>query len=328
MQTAVQDRSFDLRLMRLGQILLSEASVSRTAARTGQSQPAVSLALKKLREITGDPLLVRSGAHLVPTDRGNELLAVLTRVLDELDRVLDAGDDFEPAATDRPVRVVASNCFGLFLLPRMVELIRKAAPNVTVDVLRMPEEAALMPSLETGAVDLVIGNWPVPPASLRFAPLFDNDIACMVRPGHPVARQKALTLEHYLSLEHLSPTPQASAHLSPIDGRLAQLGLKRRIRVSVPEFSVVPYVLTANDLVFTSGRSFIEHLASIFPFAVLDAPPELGAMRFYMLWHERSHRAGYGRWLRTLIRRVVKEMEALKPVASPAERRAFIFEPQ
>ena len=114
----------------------------------------------------------------------------------------------------------------------------------------------------------------------------------MVRPGHPFARRKALTLEDYLALDHLSPTPQASAHVSPIDGRLAQLGLKRRIRVSVPEFTVVPYVLAVNDLVFTSGRSFIEHLASIFPFAVLEAPPELGAMRFYMLWHERSHRGG------------------------------------
>ncbi len=328
MQIALQDRAFDLRLMRLGQIILSEASVSRAAARTGQSQPAVSLALRKLRDITGDPLLVRSGAHLVPTDRGTELLATLNRVLDDLDRVLDPREEFEPATADRPIKIVASNCFGLFLLPRIVELIRTAAPNVTVDFLRMPEEAALMPSLESGTVDLVIGNWPVPPASLRFAPLFDNEIACMVRPGHPFARRKALTLDEYLALDHLSPTPQASAHVSPIDGRLEQLGLKRRIRVSVPEFSVVPYVLAANDLVFTSGRSFIEHLASIFPFAVLEAPPELGAMRFYMLWHERSHRGGHGRWLRALVRRAAREMEALKPAATPAERRAYILEPQ
>jgi DNA-binding transcriptional LysR family regulator len=271
---------------------------------------------------------VRSGAHLVPTDRGTELLVTLNRVLDDLDRVLDARDEFDPAVADRPIRMVASNCFGLFLLPRMVELIRKAAPNVTVDFLRMPEEEKLMPALELGEIDLVIGNWPVPPASLRFAPLFDNEIACMVRPGHPMARRKALTLEDYLALDHLSPTPQASAHVSPIDGRLAQLGLRRRIRVSVPEFSVVPYVLSANDLVFTSGRSFIEHLAGIFPFAVLEAPPELGAMRFYMLWHERSHRGGHGRWLRSLVRRAAREMEALKPAATPSERRAYILEPQ
>jgi DNA-binding transcriptional LysR family regulator len=328
MQIAVQDRLLDLRLMRLGQILLTEASVSRAAARTGQSQPTVSLALRKLREITRDPLLVRSGRHLVRTDRGVELLAVLNRVLDELDRMLDAGDDFEPAATDRPVRLVASNCFGLFLLPCMVELIRKAAPNVTVDFLRMPDEAALMPLLESGDVDLVIGNWPVPPASLRFAPLFDNEIACMVRPGHPMARHKALSLKDYLALDHLSPTPQESAHVSPIDGRLAQLGLKRRIRVSVPEFSVVPYVLSANDLVFTSGRSFIEHIASIFPFSVLEAPPELGAMRFYMLWHERAHRTGHGRWLRSLVRRAAREMEPLKPATTPAERPSYMLEPQ
>ena len=328
MLATVLERSLDLRLMRLGQILLSEASVSRAAARTGQSQPAVSQALKKLREIAGDPLLVRSGAHLVPTDRGTELLTALTRVLDELDRVLDPGDDFDPATAERPVKLIAANCFGSFLVTRLAEMIGKAAPNVTIDFLRMPDDDKLMPLLEAGEVDLVIGNWPVPPASLRFAPLFDNDIACLVRAAHPVARQKALNLDEYLALDHISPTPQAAAPVSPIDGRLAQLGLKRRIQVSVPEFSLVPNVLAVRDVVFTSGRSFIEHLAGIYPFAVLDAPPELGAMRFYLLWHERTHRAGHGRWLRSLVRRAAREMDTLKPFVPRVERRSHMLEMQ
>jgi DNA-binding transcriptional LysR family regulator len=328
MQITTRDRSFDLRLMRLGQILLSEASVSRTALRTGQSQPSVSLALKRLRAITGDPLLVRSGARLVPTERGTDLLGVLTRILDDIDRVLDAGEAFDPARTTRPIKLLAVNCFGAFLMPRIVELLRDAAPNATVDFLKMPEDDKLVRPLESGEVDLVIGNWPVPPASLRCAPLFDNEIACMVRTLHPYARRAALKLDEYLALDHLSPTPYSSASVSPIDGRLAQLGLKRKIRVSVPEYTVVPYMLASNDLVFTSGRSFIEHMASIFPFAVLDAPEELGSMRFYMLWHERSHRASFGRWLRGIVRKAASELDAIRPAAPLAADPVDILEPQ
>ncbi|MFX7934398.1 hypothetical protein ABTK33_20140, partial [Acinetobacter baumannii] len=92
---------------------------------------------------------------------------------------------------------------------------------------------------------------------------FDTDIVCMLRPTHPLARATAMPLDLYLAQEHLSPTPHAGALFSPIDGRLAQLGVNRRIAVSVPEYALAPYVLSRDDLIFTTGRPFADHFASL-----------------------------------------------------------------
>ncbi|MBB5751849.1 LysR substrate-binding domain-containing protein [Prosthecomicrobium pneumaticum] len=316
----VQDAPLDLRLMRLAHLLLTEGSVSRTALLTGQSQPAVSAALKRLRQITGDPLLVRSGARLVPTERGLEFRDGLGRILDEMDRLLDAAEAFAPAAQRGRLRILAANCYGTFLMPRIVELARRAAPDIEVHFGRMPEDGDILRPLEQGELDLVIGNGPVPPDSLRMAPLFDSEIVCMMRPAHPLARRTRLTMAEYLDLDHLSPTAIKGGALNPISGRLGQLGLHRRVAVTVPEYNAVPYVLARNDVVFTTGRAFAEHVAAQMPLALVGAPREFGPMRFYMLWHERAHQSGAGRWLRGLVRQAAADMNAEAPFPGGAAR--------
>ena len=172
----------------------------------------------------------------------------------------------------------------------------------------MQPESELMHGLEGGEIDLVIGNWPALPERLRFAPLLTAEIVCMVRIGHPLAQARALDLKTYLTLDHISPTPWSVAAWSPIDGRLRELHLQRRIAVSVPEYTIAPSMLARTDLVFTTGRPFAEHLASSMPLILLAAPPELGRMRFHMLWHERSHNSRQGEWLRDIARSVAREI--------------------
>jgi DNA-binding transcriptional LysR family regulator len=302
----------DLGTLRVLHLLLAESSVSRAAARLGRSQPAVSATLRRLREVLGDPLLVRSGGHLVLTERGHELKPLVARIVDDLDGLLQTGSGFAPATCCRPVRILAPNCFGAFFLPLIVERLRKAAPRMPLELCPSPADDALHRMLETGELDMVIGNWPAPPGDLRTASLLEDDIVCMVGAGHPLARASRIGLDDYLQLDHLSPTPASRAALSPIDGRLAQLRLPRRIAVTVPEYSLAPKLLAHSDLVFTTGRTFAEHLASHLPLALIEAPPELGRMRVYMLWHERSHHSALGRWLRALVRGVADEVRAIQ----------------
>ena len=303
--------ALDVRLMRILHMLLTECSVSRTAEILGQTQPTVSLALRRLREILGDPLLVRSGSHLVPTQRGHELRESVGDILHDIDRRLGPRRDFVPQQTERRFRIMAANCLGMLMVPRIVARLRERAPHAIVDLCPMPKPDDLVPMLAGGAMDLAIGNWPRPPDMLRRAPLFRTAISCLVHPRHPLARAKAVSMEQYLSFDHISPSPEEVALLSPIDGRLLELGLSRRIAVSVPEYSIVPYVLAQTDLIFTTGRPFAEQLAQTMPFAVIDAPPELGTMDFYMLWHERNHRAAPHRWLRESLRGVSAELQQL-----------------
>jgi DNA-binding transcriptional LysR family regulator len=119
-------------------------------------------------------------------------------------------------------------------------------------------------------------------------------------------------MDEYLQLDHISPSGGDSTRLSPIDGRLAELNLRRRNVSLVPEYGIIPYVLAQTDLVFTTGRPFAEHLASMMPFSVIEAPPEFGQLHLYMLWHDRSHRAPAHRWLRDLIRGAADEFKAIE----------------
>lgn len=300
--------ALDVRLMRTLLILLTERSVSRTAEILGQSQPAVSLTLKRLRGLIGDPLLVRTGSALVPTERGLALKETVRRLIDEMDATLSPSPRFDPAVSNRCFRIAAANCLGAILIPRIVREIGRHAPAATVDLCPMPRIEDFAALLARGEVDLVIGNWPRPPADLRIAPLLSTDIVCMVGPRHPLAQQATpLSLDLYLRQRHISPTPVQSAALSPIDGRLLELGLSRRIAATTPEYALVPPIIIESDLMFTTGRPFAEHYAQMFPFAVLDAPAELSGMDFYMLWHECKHASPSHAWLRRVLRGVAAD---------------------
>lgn len=305
------EHGLDVRLMRILDLLLTECSVSRSAVILGQSQPAVSLALKRLRDILGDPLLVRSGSRLVPTERGLDVVARVRRVLADINGIVSPEEAFLPGEATRRVDIFAANCLGTFFLPRIAEVLRREAPNMPVDLSNVTEEREIFNRLESGDLDLVIGNWPMPRENLRFAPLLNTDMVLVMRQSHPFAERARLTMAEYLELEHLSPTPRTSAAISPVDGRLAQLNLARRIAMTVPEFTLVPHMLAHTDLVFTSSRPFAEQVMGLMPFAIVEAPEEFGLMKFYMLWHERSHRSPFNRWLRDVVRRVSSEVNEI-----------------
>jgi DNA-binding transcriptional LysR family regulator len=302
----------DVRLLRTLLIILTECSVSRTAETLGQTQPTVSLALRRLRKIVGDPLLVRNGSHMVPTEHGEALREPVRRILDDLDRHLTPSTGFEPERSDRIFRIIAKNCLSIVLIPRIVERIRARCPTATVEICHVSTSEEMVRALADGETDLVLGDWPNPPEQLRMAPLLTTDIVCLVGMRHPKAAAHAFSMDDYLQLDHISPSGGQSARLSPIDGRLQELNLQRRNVTVVPEYGIIPYVLAQTDLIFTTGRPFAEHLASMMPFSVIDAPPEFGQMHLYMLWHDRSHRAPAHRWLRDLIRGAANEFRAIE----------------
>lgn len=305
-------RELDIRLLRILQLLLKERSVSRVAEKLGQTQPAVSATLRQLREIFGDPLLVRSGNSLVPTVRAIEMIATIDTTLASFDQIATSRDEFRPEIARRRVNMMASKGLAMLCIPRLVELLDQEAPGVELEISTIPRDGSLERQLERGELDLVIGNWPAPAPDLRMAPLFEADIICMMRPSHPLANRPGVDLTTYLDQSHISPTPASIEQWSPIDGRLAQLNLHRRIVVSVPEYFMIPYVLTKADLILTTARPFAEHVAAFMPpFSIIGAPPELGTMKFCMLWHERAHNSAFERWFRNLVRTVAREVEVL-----------------
>lgn len=301
--------AFDVRLMRTLLLLVTECSVSRTAEILGQTQPTVSLALKRLRDLIGDPLLVRSGGSLVPTERGLELRAAMRRLLSDIDALLAPTSSFDPTRTERRFRIAAATCLDAAFLPRIFAKLAEEAPRASIDIATLPGHDELMTHLADGSLDLVVGNWPRPPEQLRLAPLLSTPIKCVVAADHRLAGTiGSLDMHRYLAERHLSPSADVMKQYSPIDGRLMELGLSRHIAASVPEYAIVPHMLAGSDLVFTTGAPFAEQIADMGDFAVIDAPAEFGRMDFYLLWHDCKHHSPAHIWFRHLVKAAVANL--------------------
>lgn len=290
----------DIYLLRVLHTLLVEGNVTRTAVRLNQSQPAISAALRRLREITGDPLLVRSKSGMVPTERGAALLEPVTNALHEISRIALGKDRFDPSRSIRHFRIGSADYLNILFVPRLVEQFRKLAPHARLELHTLTSEADYEEALEKGQFDLVLGNWPDPPKRLRRRTLFTDEVVCLVARGHPLART-GMSEADYLGASHLAPTPYSPSQRGPVEAHLARARLKRNVFVMVPYFSLAPPLLLKTDLVFTTTRRFAEFHARHLPLAVLPAPIDFPPIEYYLLWHPRVHLSEEVQWLAELM---------------------------
>lgn len=290
----------DIYLLRVLATLLAEGSVTRTAVRLDQSQPAISAALRRLRDITGDPLLVRGKSGLVPTERGAALLDPARNALREIDRIVAEPPAFDAARSTRGFRVGSPDYLNVLFLPTVVEQFRRQAPAAQLEWHSLGPTFDYERALESGALDIVIGNWPEPPESLRRSELLADRMVCLMSARHALAGQ-TLTLDQYLQAAHLAPTPYSPNQRGLVDLHLARERLKRRVAVTIPYFTLAPYVLATSDLLFTTSEFFAEYYAGFLPLSVSSLPIEFPPMRYYQLWHERAEHAQDVRWLAGII---------------------------
>lgn len=302
------ESNLDLRQLRVLRALLSENSVSKAAEVLGQSQPSVSATLRQLRDTLGDQLLVRSGAGMVRTERAESIADEVDILLNRFEELLDPPGDFDPSQSDRHVRIIAYLGLGSLLIPALIRAFRIQAPHMRLEFLQPQSPDIIKQQLQDGEVDLVIANRLTPFPNLRFAPLIECDIACIMSTAHSLADVKQLTLEQYLALEHLSPSPATLLSGAPIDGRLEELGLQRNISVTVPEYALARYIVPGSNLVFTTARPYAEEMSMSLPVSVAAAPAELGTMNAYCFWHEKNHQAVFGKWLRQSVKRVAHRL--------------------
>ena len=290
----------DTYLLRMFCLLVTERSVSRTALKLNQSQPAVSLALKRLREILGDPLLVREKSGMVPTERALTLLSHAKGALAEIDRMTDTPESFDPQVSRHEFRVGAPDYLAPVFIASVVARIRREAPYVRLSLQSLGPNFDFERSLAEGDLDVVIGNWPEPPHRMHLSMLLEDEIVCLVSVRHPLAA-KGFTEADYQNAVHVVPMPYSISQRGVIDTVLAAQRISRDERVVVQSFTLAPYVLQNTDLVFTTTRHFARFYADLLPLAILPAPLPFPAMRFYQLWHERNHHSPAHRWIRRLL---------------------------
>ncbi|MBN8489449.1 MAG: LysR family transcriptional regulator [Burkholderiales bacterium] len=304
--------NIDLHLVKVLFTVISERSVSRAAMRLQSTQPMVSAQLKRLRQLTGDPLLVRSGQGLAPTDAALAMLEPASRLLRDADLLFSPqqrGGAFDPATASPTFRIAASDYLDPLFLPRIVELLKREAPQAQVELHPLSAEFDYRRKLASGEVDLVIGNWLRPPDELHLGRLLSDEVVCLVSADHPAARSpRSWTEERYLDSEHIAPMPLHPGALGVIDEHLAARGLKRRIAVRCAHFGLAPRMVADSRLVLTTGRQFCQRYLDRLPLRIVRCPAGFPAMAYYQLWHERAHAAPAQRWLREQVREVARSL--------------------
>jgi DNA-binding transcriptional LysR family regulator len=301
----------DLHLIRILYMLLSEKNVSRVAMKLNQPQPSISASLRKLRELTGDPLLVRGSRGMVPTEHGESLLKPAKRILDETERLFIQKLPFAPRDEARTFHIAAPDYLDTLFLPTVVERIRRESPKSRVVIHGVGRDVDFARLLSDGELDIVVANWDEPPAHLHLSKLFQDPIACAMRADCAFARRTppdAMTLDDYLSLPHVAPSHTLPGYHGVIDAFLEKQGLQRNVVLESAYFGQMPYMLIRSDLVLTTGRQFLRFYESSLPLKVFNVPLKFPPMRFYQLWHDRSHHASEHRWLRELVGAAAKSL--------------------
>jgi DNA-binding transcriptional LysR family regulator len=297
----------DLHLIRVLHTVLTERSVSRAALRLGMHQPGVSAALRRLRALAGDPLLVRSGAGMAPTDAGLRMVEPAASILRAAEGLFSEARGFDPRSDMRTFRIAASDYLDPLFLPRLVAHIKAEAPLCPVEVLPLSGDAHYQAHLAQGEVDVVIGNWPRPPAELHMGRLFGDEVVCLVGREHPAVR-RGWTVADWLAAEHIAPTPTHPGARGVIDAQLDALGLQRRITARCAHFSLIPDMVASSLLVLTTGRQFCERFTERLPLVVLPCPVPLEPLLYYQLWHARTHQSAAAIWLRESVRSVAASL--------------------
>jgi len=304
----MSSRNLDLRLLRVFDALLSEGNATRAGLRLHLTQSAVSQALAKLREEAHDPLFVRVGQTMRPTAKALAMSEPIKEALTQVERAFEVAAGFDPAHSVKSFRIATTDHTLMLLLPRLAKRIGQIAPGIALDAVAVGHEESFT-LMRDGSVDLMIANFVVTkiPENFRAMQLFKENFIIIARAGHPRLSTQ-MTLADYANEEHIVVAPRGHWLPGPVDRVLSREGLKRRIRIKVPHYSVVPHVVGDTDLVATVPASV--GLPPTAPLSVrtFAAPSALPHFKVEMVWDERHHCDPGHRWIRRLIVDLGKEL--------------------
>ena len=313
---ALDARAINLNLLPALEALLATRNVSAAARRAHVSQSAMSHTLARLRAVIGDPLLVPDGRGLALTPRAARLAATLPSALDRLTLALGPSEPFDPMTTTRTFRVATLDYFELVALEALMAYLGAHAPRASVWIERV--SPATLPALLAGEVDVaLVGETSLPRLSgITRRPLFRDPFAVMLRPGHPAAKGRGLSLAQYLAYPHVVVTVEGRAD-GAVDRALEARGVARDVRLRVPHFATAPLAVRDSDAICTIASSVAERARTLHGIVVKKPPVTLPAPTIIAMWAKRTDEDEGARWFRSLF----LEQKAMPPHLRALARR-------
>lgn len=291
----------DLDLLRAFHVVMTERHVSRAADRLGMTQPGLSRALARLRELFQDDLLVRAGAAMLPTPRALELHAAVKDLLALIEQRILPVARFDAGSAQREFTTAMSDMAEVVCLPRLVEALRQCAPGCTLRSRRLPTEE-LTGALESGVIELAIGNVFEPRTNIYQQTLYQHGYVVLACKDNPHIGS-TLTLEDYRALPHVVATTGSDDHLQ--QAGLAPLGIERQVALRVGGILSIPWILPGSGFIATVPAHMARMVTGVLPLRADPLPFEVPPFLLKTYWHPRSHTDPAHRWLREQVYEVL-----------------------
>lgn len=308
----------DLNLLKYLDVLLREKNVTRAAEQLGITQPAMSNGLKRLRDLFGDPLLIRTSDGMTATERALELQPLVRQVLAQTEAMLTPDESFRPSDSRRVFRIMTSDYAEATLVPHIVRRLREEAPNLVLDFLT-PSDVSYA-DMEQGRVDMAINRFNEIPQSFHQVTLWKDSFSCLLNRDNPIARE--FDLEAYLSAQHIwvsktglgvgfGMNPEKLGGLGWIDQALMRLGRSRKISIFTRHYQMPALLAMNNDLVATLPSKVARMQAQNTSLLIKEPPFDIPEFELKMAWSALLHHNAAHRWLRRLIQEESEKVATL-----------------
>jgi len=285
--------NFDLNLLRVLDALLRERNVSRAAERLSLSQPAVSNALNRLRELLDDPLLVRVGRAMQPTPRALSLEVPIRDALQQIEHTLNAGDFFDPTTSRQRFVIAVTDYVELICMPSLMAHLASVAPGIQLAIQHLTPSLPAA-ALDDGELDLVLGRFVDVPTRFHTRRWASETLQVAVRKGHPLIG-KTLNLGAFLRLRHL--WVHGGQTRGMVDQWLEDHDLARDVVYTTPNYLQAAHIVASSDLAAVLPTQLARHFAQLLPLQLLDLPFDLGTFQLDIVSVAQRERDAALQWL-------------------------------
>lgn len=283
----------DLNLVRVFVAIYETRSVTHAAERLDVTQSTVSYALAKLRKVYLDRLFSRGSDGLVPTGMAEQLFQRFREALTMVEGTLEQNASFDPLRSTRRFRLAMSDIGVLYFVPPLLGRFQEVAPRIEIEIAQISD--TLGEELSTGRLDMAVGNIPSLGSPMHGALLFREHYVCLMSASHPSIGER-MSLAAFSAARHVMVSSPRSGHFL-IEDMLAERGINRNIVARVPQFTVLPQLLSQSDLLVLLPSRVADLYVRQGGLKALPLPLALPDFQVQAHWHARHEYSAAHRWL-------------------------------
>ena len=285
----------DLNLFIAFDVIYTEKNLTKSGQVLGITQPAVSNALSRLRELFDDELFIRTSKGMIPTPVANQIINDVRSELSLIQNTISETEKFDPSTADMTFKISIGDSSEYRLLPLLIKELAEVAPKIKVETYLTPRKDAPR-ELASGTIDFSIDPPVHSDPHLKHEKIYEEDYVMIVRKDHPILEKKEITIQDYLDLSHIHISNRKTG-LGHVDMTLYRLGLSRDISLRAQHFLVAPYIVEQSDLAITTTKGF----AVDRNLAWRELPFEIDPLVLHLYWHEAKDSDTSSKWMKELM---------------------------